>query len=293
MKKVLGLISSPRKKGNSEIMTKEIMLHTGSGNQFEMLRLPDLHVEPCKGCYACMKPGRKCPREDDLEFLFEKIADVDGIVLSSPVYHWGFNIGIARILDRGFVFKERAKVFAKKPCVTFVTYGLPYEEGYALSALNAFARILNLLVKDSAAFLGGSPGEVLRYDKNMEEAERLGQALFDPSHRRERGRFQCPNCFSNMIKVRSTMNIPSPKLRAIGQLECAFCGTAVEMRISGNEMTMDYRGTGLYDEDFPARLAAFHQTSIESFKKGRKELSALVDRYDAMEVKVLTKSNLK
>jgi multimeric flavodoxin WrbA len=55
-------------------MTKEIMLHTGSDNRFEILWLLDFHIESCKGCYSCMKPGKKCPREDDLEFIFHKIA---------------------------------------------------------------------------------------------------------------------------------------------------------------------------------------------------------------------------
>jgi hypothetical protein len=57
---------------------------------------------------------------------------------------------------------------------------------------------LNLLLKESAVFLGGSPEEVLRYGRNVEKAKQLGQALFDPSYQRGESRFECPNCFSNM-----------------------------------------------------------------------------------------------
>jgi multimeric flavodoxin WrbA len=287
MKKALGLISSPREKGNSEIMTKEIMLHIGGDNQFEILRLMDLHIEPCKGCYSCMKPQKKCPRDDDLGFLLQKIAEADGVILSSPVYHWGMNIGVGKILDRAFLFKHWAKTFAKKPCVTFVTYGLPYEEGYALSALNGFVRQLNLLLKESAAFLGGSPGEVLRYGGNLERAKQLGEALFDASYQRKRNRFECPNCFGNMIKFRSAMDFPSPDIRPIRQVECAFCGTSVEIGISEKEMEMDYIGKGLYDERFPERLAEWHEATIRSFIKDRKEIENRLKKYDTLDVKML------
>jgi len=290
MKKVLGLISSPRKNGNSEIMTKEIMLHTGSDNQFEILRLLDLHIEPCKGCYSCMKPQKKCPRVDDLGFLLQKIAEADAVILSSPVYHWGMNIGVGRILDRAFLFRHWAKTFSKIPCVTFVTYGLPYEEGYALSALNGFVRGLNLPLKESAAFLGGSPGEVLRYGENVERAKQLGQALFDPSYQRAGSKFECPNCFSNMIKVRSTMDLPSPDIRPINQTECAFCGTPVEIRASEKEMEMDYVGKGLYSERFPEKLAKWHEATIRSFIKDRKEIENMLKKYETMDVKILTRA---
>jgi len=289
MKKVLGLISSPRKNGNSEIVTKEIMLHIGGNNRLEILRLLDLNVEPCKGCYSCMKPGKKCPREDDLEFILHKIAEADGIILSSPVYNWGVNIGIRRIFDRAFLFRPWAEVFANKPCVTFVTYGLPYEEGYALSTLNELVRQLNFQLKDSAAFIGASPGDVLKYERNIEKAKQLGEALFNPSYKRDRERFECPNCFSNMVKFRSEMGLPSPGIRPIGQVECAFCGTIAEIKTSEKGIEVDYHGKGLYSKDFPKRLSEWHEATIQSFSKERKDIERLVEKYKDMDIKIISK----
>jgi hypothetical protein len=68
-----------------------------------------------------------------------------------------------------------------------VTYGLPYEEGYALSTLNELVRQLNFRLKDSAAFIGALLGDVLKYSQNIERAKQLGRH-FLALRTRERGR---------------------------------------------------------------------------------------------------------
>ena len=289
MKKVLGLVSSPRKNGNSEIMTKEIFKHTGGSGQLEMLRLLDLDIEPCKACYSCMKPGKKCPRNDDMEFLFEKIDEADGIIISSPVYNWGINVGLKKVFDRAFLFPLWADAFDNKPCVTFVTYGVPYEEGYALATVNEVARQLHLRLKDTAEFYGSSPGEVLKLDKNMTMAKRLGKALFDPSYKRKAGDFECPNCYSNMIKFRSEKDLPLTGWRDIGDVECAFCGTVVELRATKGGIEAHYHGKSHYVEDIEARKARWHDAAIRDFMKEKDELQVLVDEYKNMEIKIVKK----
>jgi multimeric flavodoxin WrbA len=288
MKMVLGLISSPRTMGNSEIMTKEIMSHTGRNNRFKILRMHDLNIEPCMACYSCKK-GKKCPRDDDMEFLLSTIAEADGIIISSPVYSWGANIGIQRMLDRFFVFSKWLDVFAHKPCVTFVTYGVPYEDGYALSVLNALAREMNLEVKETASFLGSSPGEVLKYTRNMDLAKLLGRALFDISYQRENREFECPNCFSNIVKFRSDTYLQSPEVRRIGELECAFCGTVAELKSVDGKISLTYLNRGLYTEGTRERLDQFHRETLESFAKEKGNIRRLTEKYRKMGVEIGSK----
>jgi hypothetical protein len=236
-----------------------------------------------------MVPGKECPRKDDMEFLFHRILDADGIIISSPVYNWGITIGIRRVFDRAFLFHHWADAFADKPCVTFVTYGVPYEEGYALSTLNEFARQLNFRLKECAAFLGSSPGEVLRYEENMATAKILGHALFDDTYRRKAGRFECPNCFSNMIKFRSELGLPSPDWRPIGQMECAFCGTVAEIKACEGDMEVHYHGRGHYDKDMAKRQAKFHEATIKSFARERENVEKLKEQYKKLDVKIVSK----
>jgi transcription elongation factor Elf1 len=217
------------------------------------------------------------------------MADADGIIMSSPVYNWGANIGIQKVIDRLFLFSEWTDLFAGKPCVTFVTYGVPYEEGYALSTLNGLARELNLRVKETAAFLGSSPGEALKYKKNMETARLLGQALFAPSYKRKRRNFECPNCYSNIVRFRSEMDLPSPELRPIGHVECAFCGTVVELKPNEGGVEVHYHGKGLYAEGIPERLATFHEGAIKTFVNEKENIKKMIERYKMMDVEILSK----
>ncbi len=284
MRKILGLISSPRKNGNCEIMAKEILYNMGDGNELQIIRLLDLDIKPCKACYSCMKPGRKCPGNDDMEFLLKTISEADGIIICSPVYNWGSNTGIRRILDRAFLFKDWRDRFAGKPCVTFVTYGIPYEEGYGLGELNVLARLLNLNLRDSASFLGAWPGDVLRHKRNLEMARQLGEALVNPFYKRKNNDFECPNCFNNIIKFRAESESRSSDLRTIGKVECAFCGTVAEVRTSDRGLEITYQGKGLYSEDFPDRLSSWHRESIRLFNEEKKNFESWIGKYKDMNI---------
>ena len=57
-KKVLIISSSPRKGGNSDILCD--MFAEGAkevGNEVEKVRIADLKIGYCTGCYACQKTG--------------------------------------------------------------------------------------------------------------------------------------------------------------------------------------------------------------------------------------------
>lgn len=286
---VLALISSPRNNGNTEIVAKEIMLNTAGENRLTLLYLKDLRIEPCRGCYSCRKPGRKCPASDHLYFLLDSIRGAEGVILGAPVYHWGPNIGIIKILDRAFLFRDYWEAFKDKPCVAFVVYGIPREEGYALGVVNQLVRHLGLRLKESASFLGALPGDVLKYEKNLLLARRLGGALFDVGYRRAPDRFECPNCFNNVVKLRSDSGLSGAGVRPEGTAECAFCGTTAEITFSRkNGLTISYHGMGLYDPEFPGRLDKRHEASIESFASGKKHIERLTGKYKNMDVERIT-----
>jgi multimeric flavodoxin WrbA len=269
-------------------MTKEIMRHTGSGNRLQMLRLQNLNIEPCLACYSCKKPGKKCPQNDDMQFLLSRIDNADAIIMSCPVYNWGAHIGIQKVIDRLFLFPEWAERLKGKPCVTFVTYGVPYEDGYALHTLNGLARELHLRVKETAAFLGSSPGEVLKYPKNMEAAKVMGQALLDPLYKRNERNFECPNCFSTIIRFRLEMDFPSPEVRPVGAVECAFCGTVVEIEPNQNKLELHYQGKGLFADETTEKLANFHADTLRSFAEQRKKIKQMGKIYKKMDVEIVS-----
>ena len=52
--KIIGIIGSPRKGGNTEIMIKEALKAVEKeGVEIDVIRLYDLDLKPCDGCRIC------------------------------------------------------------------------------------------------------------------------------------------------------------------------------------------------------------------------------------------------
>ena len=86
MKKILGIIGSPRKLGNCEIMVKEISRQITTPHQLSLIRLIDFEILPCKGCYACLFKEKKCVQDDDLNTILDSIVKADALIVSTPTY---------------------------------------------------------------------------------------------------------------------------------------------------------------------------------------------------------------
>lgn len=112
--KMLVVLGSPRKNGNSETLAKKVAegIEKGGGT-VEYIRLNDLHIRPCQGCGGCDKTGI-CVLKDDLTPLFEVVDAADRLLLVSPVYFYGLS-GQCKIFGdrfqsrwaRRYLLKER------------------------------------------------------------------------------------------------------------------------------------------------------------------------------------------
>ena len=96
MKKLLGIIASARKIGNTEIVTKVVAEKLGIGWELSLVRLPDISLIPCKGCYACILPGGRCRINDDTEWLLTRINEADAVIcLGREEYRGYADTGLA------------------------------------------------------------------------------------------------------------------------------------------------------------------------------------------------------
>ena len=74
-KKVLVLLGSPTRKGNSAILAEKIAVGAkAAGAAVETVFLHGLAIAPCKACYACQKPKSKgCSIDDDMQPIYHKM----------------------------------------------------------------------------------------------------------------------------------------------------------------------------------------------------------------------------
>jgi multimeric flavodoxin WrbA len=129
--KVLTIIGSPRKKGNSYQAAKKLeehLKHKGD-YQFEYLFLKNFNLQDCKGCFNCISRGIEyCPIKDDLYIIQKKIEEADGLVLASPVYVMHISALLKTFIDRQAYLCHRPEFNGKKSMVLCTTAGLGIKE---------------------------------------------------------------------------------------------------------------------------------------------------------------------
>ena len=98
--KVLGILGSPRKSGNTELLLEEALKGAeAEGAEVERLRLTDYNIIPCKECLACFKDGN-CIILDDMAKIYPKLLEADIIVLASPIFFYGVTAWAKALIDR-------------------------------------------------------------------------------------------------------------------------------------------------------------------------------------------------
>jgi multimeric flavodoxin WrbA len=161
--KVLGIVGSPRRNGNTEIL----MAHTlkavaESGLDTEIIFLAGKDIRGCNACMACSKK-EECPINDDLFPIYLKMKEADGIILSSPVYFGSATAVIKALMERtGYLSRFNGEIFKGKvggPLVVARRAG----HNFTFSQLTLWYQILGLVIPGSTYWnvaFGRTPGEV-------------------------------------------------------------------------------------------------------------------------------------
>ncbi|MBW1696152.1 MAG: flavodoxin family protein [Deltaproteobacteria bacterium] len=192
MKTVLGILGSPRKLGNCEIMVKEISEHISEPHRLKLLRLSDFNLLPCRGCYRCLFDENGCSQEDDFYTVLNEIIDADALILAVPTYFLGPNGCLKLFLDRGLAFYAHAETLWGKPSVGIGIAGISGKEGYTLLGIESFLKLVLSDIKMSTIIYGALPGEIFLNRKNRAVATQLGAALFGPPEKKHTP--CCPLC---------------------------------------------------------------------------------------------------
>ena len=183
-RKVLVLLGSPRKKGNSTTLAKKIAEGAeAAGATVEQIYLHGQDIAPCNACYACQKPDSKgCAIDDDMQPIYQKLLDADAWVFASPVYWFSMSSQTKLALDRCFALLAYGNdVFVGKRIAVAMSYGDtdPFNSG-CVNALRTFQDAFAYAGAKMVGMVYGSaeaPGEIASNQDLMQRAEALGQKL--------------------------------------------------------------------------------------------------------------------
>lgn len=112
--KVLGISTSPRIRGNSDLLLRKALAGAESaGAKSEYIHLPDYKISPCIECNACYATGI-CNVQDDYQQLFKKILETDRIIFATPVFFMTVCAQAKMLIDRGQCFWAHKYVLKKE-----------------------------------------------------------------------------------------------------------------------------------------------------------------------------------
>src|SRR3972149_8973675 len=107
MKKIIAILGSPREEGNSDILLNSAVKGAeSSGAVVEKIIIRDLQIAPCNSCGGCWGKGG-CVIADDMQKMYPKLVDADGIIVASPIYFMGVSAQLKAFIDRCQAFWAR------------------------------------------------------------------------------------------------------------------------------------------------------------------------------------------
>jgi len=186
--KVLGISTSPRSMGNSDVLLRHALAGAESaGAKTEYLRLADYKVGPCIECNSCYATGR-CSVQDDYQQILDKMLDADRLIFATPVFYMTVCAQAKMLIDRGQCLWAHKYVLKKelfgsqrdRRAMVIAVGGSKSKKQFECIRLTMGAYFDSLQMRYiSSLFVNkiDERGEVEKHPEAIKEARRLGSEL--------------------------------------------------------------------------------------------------------------------
>lgn len=178
MKKILIVLASPRKNGNTAALAEAFSKGAAEkGHEITTYWLGDATINPCKACDYCQRNNGECIQKDNMAELYELLQNNDTIVIASPVYYLGFPGSIKNVIDRTYAESVRGRKIKYSVLLTAACK----EDSKVTNVLTSYYKELMeyIGVEDLGIIsaLGVEKAGEVKNTKWMEEAYQLGKRM--------------------------------------------------------------------------------------------------------------------
>jgi hypothetical protein len=262
--KVLGL-SAGMKDGSNDSLCKEALMGAKeAGAEIEFIRILDLDIKPCTGCIACVMKmmngkGNACVIKDDLQWLYDKMLEADGVIFAAPIFEKGTHGVVRCIMDRCGPRNDRGnciiadKIAQEKPDGVRIDPRLLKDRAISFMGIGGsdwatrvecdhgiLAMTPKWTVIENICFSWSK--HILVQNEKIERAHRLGVRLAEAAADIENATYQgepgvCPHCHSKEFHLTPRTN----------KATCCLCGIEGEFVIENGALVFTY------DEEWETR----------------------------------------
>jgi multimeric flavodoxin WrbA len=186
-RRVLILAASPRNNGNSTILASKAAEGVkAAGGEADLVPIGKLKIAPCNACDACRtKPVEGCVIKDDMQPLYNKIKDAQGIIFATPVYWFNVSAQMKLFIDRTYAVHDEGRyALTGKDIGVILTY--EDEDVFASGGINALRSFQDICAYVKADLVGavygsaGKAGDVQANGELLQKAYDLGREIAAP-----------------------------------------------------------------------------------------------------------------
>jgi multimeric flavodoxin WrbA len=181
--KVLAIIGSARKGGNTSALTKIVFEELEKERiETELIELAGINLNGCMACYKCFQnKDKSCiNNKDEMNELITKMDEADAIIIGSPTYFANVSSNIKALIDRaGLVGIANDYLFKRKigaPIVAVRRAG----SVNVFDAINKFYFINQMIVPGSVYWnmgIGLQPGDANNDEEGVRTMKILGENM--------------------------------------------------------------------------------------------------------------------
>ncbi len=179
--KILSVLSSSKPGGDTakllETYKNGVIAHRNC--EVDEVSLSDINIRPCTECQKCKTAeNKRCVIQDDMQGLYNKLENIDALVLATPVHWFSMSAQLKCFIDRLYGFENKA-VLKDKKLVLLKTYdALDEEASGAKNVTHMFTSISNYLKMNFVHDIGLSfKDNDLEKAIQFEYASKLGSSL--------------------------------------------------------------------------------------------------------------------
>ncbi|NQT00140.1 MAG: flavodoxin family protein [Candidatus Omnitrophica bacterium] len=185
--KVLGILGSPLRGGNAELLLDRALAGAESNQaESEKLILNELQFVGCQNCGGCDQTGI-CVIADEMQSVYEKMEQAQVVIIASPIFFGSLSAQTKAMIDRFqccWIAKEvlgKSAGFAKKGGLILVE-GTKRESFFknAESVVKNLFAVLNIeFSKQVYCPNTDKKAEVLKHEDCLAQAFELGKKITD------------------------------------------------------------------------------------------------------------------
>ena len=183
--KVLGIMGSPRINSNTDLLLEEALKGAQSQQaEVEKIAVDKMRISPCREYYGCLKDGN-CVIRDDMDIIYPKLLEADGIIVASPIFFYGVTAQLKALIDRCQALWARRYVLKTIPesgkkgafIAVGATKGKQLFEGSILT-IKYFFQAFGVEYSDELLVRSvDKRGEIKEHPDMLEKAFKLGKRL--------------------------------------------------------------------------------------------------------------------